>query len=128
MRSLWRRDRQRRPEGVDKLSKEYIAVAAATAALDYDIFQSNEDLRRRNFPRVIIAVAAAGSAAAGDTAFDLKVNGNKVGAFVNRATGWPTNDHKERVAIPVPANALVEAEITDAATTNPINVEVESVP
>ena len=107
---------------------EYVSVAAATAALDYDIFQGNEDLRRRNFPRVITSVAVAGSTAAGDTAFDLKVNGAKVASFTNRATGWPTNDHKQRLAIPVPPNAFVEAEITDAAATNPINVEVETVP
>lgn len=107
---------------------EYVSVAAATAVLDYDIFQGNEDLRRRSYPRVITSVATAGSAAAGDTAFDLKVNGAKLASFTNRATGWPTNDHKQRVAIAVPANALIEAEITDAALTNPINVEVESVP
>lgn len=110
------------------MSKEYVSVAAATAALDYDIFQGNEPLRRRNFPRVLTSIAVAGSTAAGDTAFELKVNGNKMGTFTNRATGWPTNDHKERVNIPVPANALIEAEITDAALANPINVEVEAIP
>lgn len=107
---------------------EFVAVAAATAILDYDIFQGNEDLRRRNYARMITSMAVAGSAAAGDTAFDLKVNGAKVATFVNRALGWPTNDHRQRLAIPVPANALLEAEITDAATTNPINVEMETVP
>ena len=107
---------------------ETVSVAAATAALDYDLFQGNEDLRRRNYPRVITSLAVAGSAAAGDTAFDLKVNGAKVASFSNRATGWPTNDHKQRIAIPVPANALLEAEITDAALTNPVNVEMETVP
>ena len=110
------------------MGQEYVSVAAATAALDYDLVQGNEDLRRRNYNRIITSIAAAGSAAAGDTAFDLKVNGAKVASIVSRATGWPTNDHKEKLAIPVPANALIEAEITDAATTNPINVEVETVP
>jgi len=107
---------------------EFVTIAAATAVLDYDIFQGNEYLRRVNYPRVVISVACAGSTAAGDTAFDLKVNGAKLASFTNRAAGWPTNDHKQRVAIPVPANALIEAEITDAALTNPINVEVETVP
>lgn len=110
------------------MSVEFVSVLAATAALDYDIFQGNEDLRRRNYNRVITGISVAGSAAAGDTAFDLKVNGAKVMALANRATGWPTNDHKIPTAIRVPANALVEAEITDAAATNPINVEVEIVP
>lgn len=110
------------------MATEFVSMAAATAVVGYDIFSLNEDLRRRNFKRVFTALATAGSAAAGDTVFDIKVNGSKVGRFSNKATGWPTNDHRILVAIPVPANALVEAEITDAATTNPINVEVESMP
>jgi len=110
------------------MALEYVSVAAATAVLDYDIFQGNEDLRRRNFPRMITGLSCGGSAVAGDTAFDLKINGAKVGSFINRGLLWPTNDHKQHLAIPVLANALVEAEITDAATTNPVNVEVETIP
>jgi hypothetical protein len=107
---------------------ENVAVAAATAALDYDIFSLNEDLRRRSYRRVIIGISVCGSGAAGDTEFELKVNGQKFGRYRNIATGWPTRDHRKNVAIPIPPNALVEAEITDAAVTNAINVEVETVP
>lgn len=107
---------------------ENVSVAAATAALDYDIFQGNEDLRRRNYGRRITGIAVCGSAAAGDTEFELKVNGQKFGKYRNITTGWPTRDHRKAVMIPVPPNALIEAEITDAAATNAINVEIETIP
>lgn len=110
------------------MSVENVAVAAATAVIDYDILQGNEDLRRRSYPRTIMGIAVCGSAAAGDTEFELKVNGQKYGRFRNITTGWPTNDHRKFMRVYVPANALVEAEITDAATTNAINVEVEAIP
>ena len=107
---------------------EYVSVAAATAVVGYDIFQGNENLRRRNFPRVITGIGVCGSAAAADTHFELFVNGVRMGDFPNITTGYPTNDHKKRVSIPVPRNALVEAKMVVAPTTNAINVEVETIP
>lgn len=107
---------------------EAVAVAAATAVVNYDIFQGNEDLRRRNYPRVVTGISVAGSAAAGDCSFILRVNGVRMGEFYNKATGWPNNDHKVRCNIPVPRDALLEAHMVTAPTTNPINVEVETIP
>lgn len=107
---------------------ENVSVAAATAILDYDLFSLNEDLRRRSYRRVIMGIGVCGSGAAGDTEFELKVNGQKYGRYRNITTGWPTRDHRKAVQIPVPENALIEAEVTDAAVTNAINIEVETVP
>ncbi len=97
------------------------SVAAATAVVGYDILQDVK-WKRENYNRVLIGIGFGGSAAVGDTALDLFINGIKVGEFVNLVLLWPSKDYILPTRIPVPANALMECKVTDGATTNPINV------
>lgn len=99
----------------------FISVAAATAVATYDIAQGAK-WRRENYPRVWTGIGFTGSAAAGDCDADIFVNGIKVGEVKNLKTDWPSKDYILEVAIPVPANALIEIKMVTGATTNPINV------
>jgi len=99
-----------------------VSVAAATAVAGYDLFR-DQTWRVSSKPRTLQGVMVAGSAAAGDSSFDLFVDQYHVGRFYVLATGWPTRDH----LIPlkgnfVPPGATIAAIMQTAPTTNPINV------
>jgi hypothetical protein len=100
-----------------------VSVAAATAVVNYDLFQ-NETFRTAGRPRMLNYIGVAGSAAAGDAKVDLLVDQHLVGSFYNLATGFPTRDHLRPVGVVVPAGATVVCKVTDAPATNPINVVV----
>lgn len=102
------------------------SVAAATAALGYDLLNGNQ-LQQVGYERIITGVGLCGSAAAGDTAIDLYVDTVLVGQFYNTTTGFPTNDHIIPVEFNVPANSKIICKVTDAASTNPINLTIKTV-
>lgn len=101
-----------------------VSIAAATAAVDYDLFQ-NTTWQTVSYDRLLTSIAVCGSAAAGDTKVALFIDGQKVGEYYNTATGFPTADHDRALEIPVPAGARMSLIVTDAAATNPLNVKVE---
>ena len=101
------------------------SVAAATAVLDYDLF-SNEVWSRSPTNRTLNGIGTRGSAAAGDTMFEVFIDEVRVGNFYNISTGFPNNDDIAALdQLIVPAGAQLRAIVRDAATTNPINVTVE---
>ena len=101
-----------------------VSVAAATAALNYDMFQ-NQTWKTAPVPRVIRAIAVCGSAAAGDAAVSLRVAQTEVAAKYNTTTGFPTRDHLVGVGSVVPPGAPISCIVTNAAATNPLNVLID---
>lgn len=107
--------------------QRFATVVATTAVVGYDILK-DVTWRRESYGRRLVALGFTGSAAAGDTQAELFINGVKLADLINLNTGWPSKDYIMPCAIPVPANALLEIKITDAPTTNPINVVAVFVP
>lgn len=101
-----------------------VSVAAATAAVGYDLAAATT-WRIASFPRRMVAVGMAGSAAALDTKVDIFVGNVKVGDLYNSATGAPNRDSMFRVGQMVPAGAPISIIVTDAPATNPINLAVD---
>lgn len=100
------------------------SVAAATAVLGYDL-TTNQIWKTSSLDRALTGIALKGSAAANDTKVDVYVDSVKVGEFYNTSTGFPNMDD----VIPmdmnfVPAGANLSIIVTDAPSTNPINVIV----
>ena len=99
-----------------------VSVLSATAVAGYDLFR-DQTWRVSAKPRRLFGIRVAGSAAAGDSSFNLFIDQYHVGRFYVLATGWPTQDHH----IPlkgnmVPPGATIAAIMVTAPTTNPINV------
>lgn len=100
------------------------SVAAATAVLEYNLMTSNPSVdraRRTPYRRVLRGLALKGSAAAGDTAVDLFVDGVFSGRFYNTGTGFPNMDDVKPTSIIVPPSAEVSLIVVDAPVTSPIN-------
>lgn len=103
-----------------------LSVAAATAVVGYDLLTNRPDIASGGVQRVIRALGLTGSAAAGDTAVDIKVGNRTVATLYNNATGFPTADAGQfKTAYGVPAGSPVSAIVTDAPATNPINLLVD---
>lgn len=101
-----------------------VSVAAATAVVGYDLFQ-NEPENVSGRQRAIDGIGCAGSAAAGDAAFDLFIGTRRITRIYNKATGWPTNDHVTPLpGLYVPPGERVSGIVADAPGTNPLNVIV----
>jgi hypothetical protein len=101
------------------------SVAAATAVLGYDLLNNNI-MQSVGYPRVITGIGFCGSNAAGDCMADLIVDGRVYTQLVNIDTGFPNNDEIIPQNIPVPAGSKIILRVTDAASTNPINVIVKT--
>lgn len=101
-----------------------ISVPAATAVLGYDLMTGDTGKVQGNH-RILRSIAVAGSAAAGDTKFDLFIDNFKVGSFYNLNTGFPTLDHRFALNNLVKAGSAITMIVTDAASTNPLNVQLE---
>lgn len=101
------------------------SVAAATAVLGYDLM-SNSILQSVGYPRVITGIGFTGSNAAGDCMADVIVDGRVYTQLVNIDTGYPNNDEIIPMNIPVPSGSKIIVRITDAASTNPINLIVKT--
>lgn len=99
------------------------SVAAATAALGYDLTTGQIWAVQGN-DRALTGFAICGSAAAGDTKVDVYVDQVKVLEAYNTTTGFPTKDHFYMVDAYVPAGSKISVIVTDAASTNPINIVV----
>lgn len=103
----------------------YLAsVAAATAAVGYDLFV-NQVWARSPTDRVLTAFGLQGSAAALDTEVELFIDEVRVGNFYNTNLGVPNNDSLMDIEdLGVPAGAQLRCIVRDAAATNPINAMV----
>lgn len=103
-----------------------ISIAAATAVLGYDLLTNRADIAVSGRPRVLRAIGLTGSAAAGDSAVDIKVGNAIVASLYNSATGFPTNDAaKFPTSYHVPAGVPISAIVTDAPVTNPLNFLID---
>lgn len=100
------------------------SVAAATAALGYDL-TTGQIWATSSSERGLTGFAICGSAAAGDTKVDVYVDQIKIGEFYNTTTGFPTKDHFYPLDNYVPAGSKISVIVTDAASTNPVNIIVQ---
>lgn len=101
-----------------------VSIPAATAVVGADLL-SGVVFARSPEDRTLEGIALKGSAAAGDTVVDIYIDETRVGTFANNATGFPNNDDLLPLeSLFIPAGAQVRAIVTDAATTNPINLMI----
>ena len=100
-----------------------VSVAAATAALGYDL-TTGQIWATSSDDRIITGFAITGSAAAGDTKVDVFIDQVKILEAYNTTTGFPTRDHFYALDAFCPAGSKISVIVTDAASTNPINVVV----
>lgn len=99
-----------------------VSVPAASATVGTDLFEG-EVFARRPYPRSLLGVAIAGSAAAADTEVEIMVDTVSVAVLKNSATGYPRlSDDLVPLRAAVPAGAQLRAIVRDAPATNPINV------
>jgi hypothetical protein len=98
-----------------------IAVAAATAVLNYDMLTTRRDIVSDGRLRGLLAVGLTGSAAAGDSAVDVKSNTRILTSVQNRATGSPGADTDMfPVDAIIPPSEALNAPVTDAPAVNPL--------
>lgn len=103
-----------------------VSVAAAVAVLGYDLLTNRPDVGVGAGRRTIRAIGLTGSAAAGDSAVDVKVGNRTVVSLYNTALGFPTNDAgKFPTMYHVPPGSPVSIIVTDAPATNPLNVLID---
>ena len=100
-----------------------VSVAAATAALGYDL-TTGQIWATSSDDRIITGFAITGSAAAGDTKVDVFIDQVKILEAYNTTTGFPTRDHFYALDAFCPAGSKISVIVTDAASTNPVNVVV----
>lgn len=101
-----------------------VSVAAATAALDYNLL-GNSPHRQSTAARVLRQAALKGSAAAGDSQVAILINQTEVARIYNSGTGFPNKDDLKWVGVRIPPGAEVAAVVTDAPATNPLNLLLE---
>lgn len=106
------------------MALEEVSIAAASAPLGTNLL-ADSTFRQVGRSRIIRGAALAGSAAAGDTEVEILVGSSVVARLFNKATGFPTRDHLFPVGAFVPANTEVSARVTDAPSTNPINLAID---
>lgn len=103
-----------------------VSIAAATAVLGYDLLTNRPDIAVSGRDRVLRALGLVGSAAAGDSAIDVKVGNVTVATLFNSATGFPTADAAMfKTAYHVPAGTPVSLVVIDAPATNPLNALID---
>ena len=98
-----------------------VSVAAATATVDYDLLR-NTKYKQSQMARRLRGVALKGSAAAGDTKVAAYVGTDEKGTVYNTGTGFPDRDDVKPIDVIVPAGAELAVYVTDAPSTNPINL------
>jgi len=100
------------------------SVAAATAVVGFDLFQSNSAATIAPGQRISFA-GMLGSAAAGDTEVRLMAGNTHIATLFNSNTGFPTGTDMFPVAYRhVGPTTRVYATCVSAAATNPINISV----
>ena len=101
------------------------SIAASVAVVGADLF-ADQVWARSPGNRTLNGIGTRGSAAAGDTEFEVYIDEVRVGQFFNISTGFPNNDDIVGLeSLGVPAGAQLRAIVRDAASSNPINVTVE---
>lgn len=107
--------------------RKVVAVADAVVGVDMLQVSPAEPNVRTPYARKMDGIAITGSAAVGDFIIDLFVNGTKKGTYSNTSTGLGMDKSKDLIPLNlfVPANALIEARIIDAANTNPVVIQLE---
>tara|TARA_Y100000310_G_scaffold324642_1_gene386804 strand:+ start:983 stop:1312 length:330 start_codon:yes stop_codon:yes gene_type:complete len=98
-----------------------VSVSAATAVLGYDL-ATNTEWQQAGRWRKMVATGLKGSAAALDTQVRIMIGSAQVGTQFNSGTGAPNRDDMFRIGSLVPPNTEVHFFISDAASTNPINL------
>ena len=98
-----------------------VSVAAATAVTGYDLVKDTW-FQQVGYPRLLTGIGIKGSAAANDTEVDVFIDTIKIGTFFNTGTGFPNMDDVMPISHPIPPNARLHVYVTDAPTTNPINL------
>ncbi|MEK7767593.1 MAG: hypothetical protein AAB368_15290 [bacterium] len=111
-------------------SLDTISIAASVAILAYDMMSSRVDIAIRGIARLIKGISLTGSAAAGDSAVEIFIAGQKQGTFYNSATGFPTADAALFKVGPwlVPPSEPIRVPVVDAPATNPLNLQLDIVP
>jgi len=103
-------------------------VAAADAAVGDNIVSGHVQ-ERVGYNRFLVACGLSGSTAVGDTIISVKVGGKEVDVIRNQETGLAiTSSLMLATRAFVKSNTLVEAEVVDAANSNPIRVRLVFVP
>lgn len=111
------------------MAKIYESVAAATAVVGYDILQDAR-LQDVQYQRQLVSVRITGSAAAGDTLLDLEIGQQFLGTYANTNATPPGNreDLQDLGGPIVYPGEKIQMFVQDAPTTNPIVVEIETIP
>jgi hypothetical protein len=100
------------------------SVAAATAVVGFDLFQSNSAATIAPGQRVTFG-AVKGSAAAGDSEIRLMAGNTHIATLFNSDTGFPTGTDMFPVAYRhVGPTTRIYATVVAAPATNPINISV----
>lgn len=110
------------------MAVDIISVAAATAVVGYNMLTNYPDVQSSGAPRTLDALACTGSAAAGDSEVEFRIQNMRVARLFNTATGFPTQD-ASKVVLPglfIPAGAPFSAIVLDAPVTNPLNLQIET--
>jgi len=103
-----------------------VSVAAATAALGYDLLTNRVDVSTAQRRRTIRGLSLTGSAAIGDARVQVKVGANVVATLYNTALGFPTQDASTfNTQYHVPAGAPISVIVDDAPATNPLNLLID---
>jgi len=104
----------------------YASVAFGTAIVGYDVLIGVPE-QRVSYPRTISAIGVTGGSAAGDCGVELWVDGIKRGTYFNTATGAAADKQRDLKDADtyVPANALIQCKVIDAAPANTITISME---
>jgi len=103
-----------------------IGIAAATAALGYNMLQNRPDVQTSGRNRVLRGVALTGSAVIGEASVDIKVGDRVVGTFYNSALLTPQADRDVMpMSVHVPAAVPVSVIVTDAPATSILYVMLD---
>lgn len=103
-----------------------VSVLAATAVLDYDLFQ-NTNWNTASRARIVRGIACTGSTAINDAAFDFFVGQRLIGRFYNTRAGVIAPLQEDIIglgALAVPVGSKLSAIVADAPATNPLIVRI----
>ena len=106
------------------MSLLYESHAAAIAVLGFDLAAVSV-LRQSANNRRLVAGGMAGSAAALDAEADVFIGREKVGTLFNTSLAAVQRDDMFRLDSMVPAGVEIRIIVTDAATTNPLQVALD---
>lgn len=108
------------------------SVAAATAVVGYDLLSGIPEAQSSGALRIAVAGGLVGSAAAGDSAAEIRVGNQRHATLYNVTTGFVNYDRDRRPLgrVIIPPGDRLSVIVTDAPATNPLNgfVEVIEVP